>query len=308
MAGNALAQASTPRVVGVVGSVEACPSPSDVRTLLARLLPGRDVRLGAEDGDAVRVELIDEGFRSRVSLPGSERVFVDPQRRCAERARMAAVFVALILSARPPPSNEMPTEQAPDGETPFAAVRRPKASVDRLALGSNLDVVGQLDAASASGVQESLVAGGGTVRIDLGVRLRRWFVGMALSAGGRSPMQLRLATAVARLDRVPADLDLRATVRLSRVEIGADVGLSVATLVVAGEDLPEIQQSTRIEIGVRLAALLRIWITSWLGATLGVETVIVPAPYDLSVAPRGVVGRLPTAWVSGFMGLAVKIH
>jgi hypothetical protein len=38
------------------------------------------------------------------------------------------------------------------------------------------------------------------------------------------------------------------------------------------------------------------------------DAVAVPVPYDVAVAPQGIVGQLPKVWLSASAGLSVNIH
>src|SRR5882672_4276079 len=81
----------------IAGDVRACPAPSQVAAVLGTLLRGTKIAgtSGLPGPDDASVS--DEGSKFRVEIAGRERVFDDAERDCTERARQAAVFVALVL-------------------------------------------------------------------------------------------------------------------------------------------------------------------------------------------------------------------
>ena len=112
-----------PDSVRMVGEEAACPSPAQVVTVLRRLLPR--MKVTAEPGSAGTEDatIVDEGSQYRVTIAGQERSFIDAARQCAERARHAAVFVALVLD---PPTIPEPSEPAPPAPpAPVAATPVP---------------------------------------------------------------------------------------------------------------------------------------------------------------------------------------
>src|SRR5262245_62881 len=85
------------RPVAIEGAAR-CPSSEALARALSSLLP--DARVA--DGDHALVVRIDDfGARWRLTVDGASRELPDGARRCEERARQAAVVVALALE---PPS------------------------------------------------------------------------------------------------------------------------------------------------------------------------------------------------------------
>ena len=78
----------------VVVAHGSCPTAAAVEDALAVLLPpdARDDREWAA--------VVDRKDGYAVTVLGNERLYTDPQRDCAERARVSAIFIALTL--RPP--------------------------------------------------------------------------------------------------------------------------------------------------------------------------------------------------------------
>lgn len=130
-----------------------CPSESEVKAELERILPGT--------GAAIAVT--DLGAGVRLSVNGAERTFANPSRDCGERARTAALAAAMILS---PPSLPAVVAVAPPAQPlPVAA---PAASTAH-----------PIDAYSRKGRSE-VIAGG----ILLGASLLLGGVGAGLFGDG----------------------------------------------------------------------------------------------------------------------------
>src|SRR5437763_1007770 len=77
-------------LIAVAGESQ-CPAPGAVAAAIAELLPGVEVVVGEGTPAA---QLTDEGASYRVRVAERERRFRDLRRRCDERARSAAVFIA----------------------------------------------------------------------------------------------------------------------------------------------------------------------------------------------------------------------
>src|SRR5438067_1087137 len=72
-----------------------CPPAADVARELRSILPRMRVVVAPNGPSEVRIS--DERSRYRIAVAGSERELVDEGRRCEDRARAAAVVVALAL-------------------------------------------------------------------------------------------------------------------------------------------------------------------------------------------------------------------
>jgi hypothetical protein len=112
-------RAGPPRSLRIVGDERGCPTPGQVSGLLAPLLPASRISVGSGPPALDDISISDDGASFRIVAAGQERSFVDPVRECFERARHAAVFVALALDPpaislvkAPPPERPEPTEPA----------------------------------------------------------------------------------------------------------------------------------------------------------------------------------------------------
>lgn len=84
---------------------DGCPTKAQVLAELARLLPSPPPSAYGAD-----IVVVDRGDRFDVDLAGSQRSFAEPTRDCADRARTAAVAIAVTLA--PPAGYANPTSAA----------------------------------------------------------------------------------------------------------------------------------------------------------------------------------------------------
>jgi hypothetical protein len=319
------------RPVGVVAKEGSCPSQQDLVAALRRLLSSAEIGFGAPPSEGVTVEVFDFGDRFDVYIGEVTRSFDDPTRNCAERARAAAVFVALTIE---PPKASPPVRAAPpaaataepdepdegegEPEPRKPPAPRPKpvprtAQVDPnspRAVSLTVDVAPAIMVAShfrpatvpvsLSG-SSTIVGGGASARFALGWR----FLALAVGFTSTSPFSVE---GIATLARSPFDFDLRAILRRGNFDLFGDVGLSVAVLTLSGQGAAFASGATTVDIEARLAATLRYRATTHVGvfATLEVYAsrspeVLVTVP-PLSAMP---VARTPDVWVGLAIGLSL---
>ena len=111
---------ATARAVEAVAA-STCPTHEAVESALRSLLGPSDVDAGAA---AARISVRDFGNQYLVSVKGNAREYDDDARDCEARARVAAVFAALILS----PSNDRALQ--PDAEAAPEEGERVRGAVD----------------------------------------------------------------------------------------------------------------------------------------------------------------------------------
>jgi len=156
---TAAAQATDP--AALVGGDSRCPTPAAVWQKLVPLVPG-DVlvdRLRVAGGPAPPIQVIDLGTSFLVTAGHRVREYPEPARDCGERARFAALFIAIATGADPasvgaaavPPARPeaVTAVAAPPGDGP----RQPRLRLD----------VGASAAATLGG-------GGATIAPGLAVR------------------------------------------------------------------------------------------------------------------------------------------
>jgi hypothetical protein len=321
----ALAQAPARLSVAVVsksgraddGRSGACPSAALVAEELHQLMP--DVTLDVS-GDATQSDVVvaDRDGSFSVKVRGQRRRFRDENRDCTERARHVAVFTVLTIDPLRVPSNTVDSgEEEPEPEPEPAALPRraaepepefpapiyvePDMSSSRpatfdLSLGPLAQVAVQSDQ------QQTTQAGGLSLRLRYGGN-----VAATLGIAGLLPTSLHFEDAEARATWVPMDFGLSLSQQVSSWEVGLEVGLGAALLIVEGDALDRAQRASRLELGGRLGAQVRYWAGERAGVYGGLSGLWFPKPYTLEVEGLGVVGRTPTGWIGGSLGAVIRL-
>lgn len=290
-----------------VAAAGSCPSAEEVRAELKQLLPEATLEpsLTAVESDVV---VADRGAGFTVQVRGQRRRFKDVERDCTERARHVAVFTVLIVdplhvpaqvsvAEEEPEPPEKPPEPAPPPAPPPA---KPPSPPPRAAFDLSLGPLAQV--ALDSDAQSTTQAGGLGLRVRYGRTL-----GVTLGVAGLLPSSLHYELAEARATWVPMDVGLSISQRVSAWELGLDLGLSAALLLVEGQALDATQQASRLELGGRLGAQVRYWASPRAGICGGMFASYFPKPYSLEVEGLGVVGQTPAAWVGGSLGAVIRL-
>jgi hypothetical protein len=269
----------------------SCPSAEAVSATVAPLLGPLAARRWAEG--AVRVD--DLGDRFEVVAAGQTGHYVDAARDCSERARVAAVFIALALN---PPA--APT-------TPHVEAGPPAAASGAEAVGSpwwvRLALAGRIEHSPSDDGRSSAAASLGA---ELGAALGKRAFGVGVAGGVLAPTVVTFATVPVREQRSP--FRVAAVVRHkvgSRFELGGELGLSFVLLRLRGEDLDTVQPATRLDVGGRAALDLTLWplASNWAGF-LAVHGEYFPRPYEFEVGPLGRIGSTNRLWVGASAGVS----
>jgi hypothetical protein len=303
----AVARAEGPQHLSIA-TAGSCPSPEDITEELRQLMPDAtlDISPDVVDSDVI---VSDRGAGFTVKVRGQRRRFRDTKRDCLERARHVAVFAVLIIDPLRVPSNTVnDAEEEPEpAEKPVIVPIEPPllrpvpvaehgAAFD-LSLGPIAQVAIKQNASSAA------QAGG------LGLRLRYGqSVGITLGLAGMLPSSLHYELADARATWLPMDLGLSLSRRTSSWEVGMDVGVGGALLLLEGQAaLTTPQRATRLEVGGRLGAQVRYWASEHAGICGGMFGSWFPKPYSLQILGAGTVGETPTAWIGGSLGAVIRL-
>ena len=287
-----LAAAASPRAaVAVTG---ACPSADAVTAALASAL-GNDTK---RDLSGI-AKVIDDGDRFSVTALGQTRQYGDPARDCDERARAAAVFIALTLN---PPVVPLPPAPAPDVASQQVTVAATQAAPAR---GSQpwIDVAAaaRLDGGPAAGASAAF---GFEARATVG---RRW-LGVAATVAILAPTDSTLSSVTVRQQRFPLSIALTARHAIApRLAFAAAVGAALVLLTLRGEALDGASQSTRVDAGVRLAFELRLLATQRLAPFIGLHAEVFPRAYQLDVDPLGTIGSTGRLWLGASAGLSFDV-
>jgi hypothetical protein len=265
------------------------------------MLPRTKITLDQGSKGAPEATISDQGVQFRVTIAGQERSFDDAARQCAERARHAAVFLALVLdpllttelSAEPPAPQALPATPAVTARPP--AEPRTKPWSWEMTLGGLLHVAPEGDG------RQTTVAEG----VALFVRAKRGFH-LGLGAGVQHGV-LRFDVAEANAWWIPIDVTAGFGARAQAWELGAEIGPNASVLSITGKNLSQASSEWRVELGGRASLWSRFWLTQQFAAFLAVETVVRPFPHSLDIDPRGTIGQMPALWLGASAGLAASL-
>jgi len=299
----------------LIGGSSSCPAPAAVRTEVELLIPRErlNARLRAVAGAGPPVEIVDLGAPFQVTAAGNVREYRDEARDCPYRARVAALFVALVLdpgaiqpASTPPP--EAPVAPAPAPPLPAVVSTAPAAPETTTPERARLRLA--LGAAAEGGIGADARVG----QAGLGLRIvsgaGRW--ALALGATALAPVDTTIGGIALHQWRIPADVSLRAqgATRLGEhraLEPYAELGVAVALLRESALDLATRDTRTSAELGVRAAAGLHLTGGSRIAPFLELHGELVPSPPAISALPRGVVGHTPLVWVGATAGAAWRL-
>lgn len=283
----------------IVGDSKGCPSPEAVALRLRALVPGVRVAIGAVPGPRRSTVLLwNEAQQYSVTVAGHERVIDGQRQSCDERARAAAVVVALALfppTAPPPPTEprQPPASSAPPAIRAAAKPARARWSFEASALFDGAP--GSSGGYSpAAGVALRALVGGGRWSGGLGVGAVAW----ASAVYGALAVRTR---------RFPLDVSARVTWPAGPVAIALDAGLYFGIVGFSAPGLAERTDATRLELGARFAATLRVPLGRRWAPFLSTELFAIPRPFELSFAPAGPVGESPRARLTVALGLAFTL-
>ncbi len=293
-----------------IATAGACPSPEDITEELRQLMPDAtlDISPDVVDSDII---VSDRGAGFTVKVRGQRRRFRDAKRDCLERARHVAVFAVLVVDPLRVPSttvNDAEEEPEPAEKTEIVRLQPPAPRPTKAPEGgAKFDLsLGPLAQVALKQNADSATQAGG-----LGLRLRYGeSVGITLGLAGLLPSSLHYGLADARATWMPMDLGLSLSHRVSSWEVGMDVGVEGALLLVEGRvqaSVDSTQQATRLEVGGRLGAQVRYWASEQAGICGGMFGTWFPRPYSLQVRGLGTVGETPTAWIGGSLGAAIRL-
>ncbi len=262
----------------------------------AELTVAPDPIVAAAPGHAVVVDL---GQRYAIEVGGLRRELADPARDCIERARVAAVFIALNVKAqpaeRPPPEPEPREPETPEAEP----------SLEERGMRWGVRLSGEASYAlaidrSALGAGAGVWLGAGAYQVDAG-------------AGALSPAEVELeardgASGSVALMRIPLTFSASYLLRVGAVAFGPVLGLGVDLLRLRGQDVTRPQTELRINPGALAAVDAHLRFTPELSVLLRVGVSACPRAYDLSVDPQGRLGSTPRAWLSGSLGVQWQVR
>jgi hypothetical protein len=274
-----------------------CPTPEAVSSAVRSVLG--DSRPGEESGASV-VVVRDLGDQYLVSVKGSSREYADDARDCAARARVAAVFAALVLS----PSNDR-TPKPGTGASPSAGLIATQAASGPASRAAREGVLaieaGILGAGAPRSAKAQLTAGG---ELRLVVIAGAW----GLSFGVALPASSSFDSGLVRVGetRYPADLGIRRLWISNWLVAALDFGAVAAFCRLQQMDRPDMPAVPHVEVGVRAAATLST-AGRW-GLYIRAFSEFIPITRQIAVEPQGVVGRTSPFWGGAALGVAARFH
>lgn len=279
-----------------VTAVGACPARDAVLVALAPVVrPAADGRAGA-------ARVVDQGDRFDVSAAGQRAQYSDPARDCGERARIAAVFIALALNPPVLAPAAAPPHVAPPPSAEVAAAPAPTVASPAAAWWWAVGAGARLDATTAGHQPSStVVTPGAEVRAALG----RGAVGLFAVAGALGPSRARFDALSVRQTRFP--LSLGATARVGAPgtwQVTGDLGVALSLFSVRAQGLASASTETRLDVGARLAVGVRAPAVAGGHVVPFIElhSEFYPWPYTLEVEPLGDIGKTSRLWVGASAG------
>ena len=268
-----------------VRSEGSCPSAEQISTALAYMLKASGADSPKQAGSQILIlSVADLGASYRAALAGQARGYEDPARDCEERARVVAVFAAVIIE--PPELAAREQGRAP-----------PRREHVELRAGAVADAGLQNDRRGPGW--------GGEVRAALvGKRL-----GVELGVGAQTGDTLAWGDYRARITRFPMDISVRGSVRGNHSTASLSLGLAAAffTLRGTGGSLPVQDSGTRFDLGAVTALSLLLFPARGVSPFVTVHASLWPRPYQVVVEPLGEVGSTPVLWLGATLGLATVV-
>jgi hypothetical protein len=290
--------------VTVSVTADGCPDPALLQQKLDPLL-GAQTRVAVTSGPLERsaeqhAAVHDLGERYTIELDGLQREFTDPTRDCVERARVAAVFIALNLKtprARPTLAAAAPAPPEPPPEPP------PAPDAERVQLGALL--AGQAAYATAIGA--------GTAGAGAGLWLGRGALRLDFLAGILAPTRIALTPrngvhGSVDLLRLPLTLSASYLLRTAAVAVGPTLGLDLDVLRLRGVDLFHPETALRVNPGLLVGVDARAQLSAGLALALRLQLDGFPRAYALSVDKLGRLGQTPRLWLGASLGLQWRLR
>ena len=285
--------AADPDLEALIAGSSTCPRPDLVLAELATLLPPE--RLGPRlhaVAAAPAVELVDLGAPFQVVVAGHVREYRDDARDCMQRARVAAVFVAMTIDPA-----SIAAAPAPPPPAPVATIAAPVAPPPAPA-GARLDVAAALDAGVGS--SDRVAQGGLALRLTVG-RERLAFVAGAIALW---PVDTSIGGVRLRQWRLPIDAGVRLQRGGDRFAPYAELGVLAAVLSETAIQLETSSGRTTVELGARGALGVRVG-ASRFAPFAALHAELIPSPPEIYALPAGVAGHTPWFWIGASAGASL---
>lgn len=294
------------RLLDPVIGESLCPLPDAIWQELVTLVPRERLiaRLRGPGKANASIQIEDLGALFRISVLNKVREYREEARECAYRAKVAALFAALIidptalvsagLCERPPCSP--PAEPVPPArvEVKVETPAPPPAPLPQPLVRMELSPTFM----TGLGAKQLAAHWGGVLRIALG----RGPVVPVLGAAALWPANTSIGDVRLRQWRLPVDLGIRATLASSWIDLYGELGLAFALLSERALDLATAKTQTGIELGGRVSLGARLARRAGLTPFISLQAEFLPDPPRVFALPEGVAGRTPYVWMGACVG------
>lgn len=271
--------------------------------------------------ERTQISVVDEGKQFTVAFDQDQRTYVDRTRNCPERARTAAVFIALArhpagkseesTSKKINGEDQPPAPARPDTQTQgnSAASPEPRATAARGKHASSEPEVNhfalELGALLGTGV------GGTAAAAEWGGQLRLIYDWGTLGFGGGIAATRSGAFDVGNLPLNQSRRALDVALRCNGQMVGMGVALEFGPSLTELQWTPTRSQSAGtarwipgLQADAKLTALGRATFSPYIGVLAQWSPYRVP----LAIEPTGVVGHASAVWLALSLGLHVQVH
>ena len=260
------------------------------------------LRLPGKPNASIQIE--DLGAMFRISVLDKVREYREEARECAYRAKVAALFAALIIDptalvnaglcerppCSPPEEAALPAPVEVKVETPTPPPAPLPQPLVRMELSPTF--------MTGLGAKQLATHWGGVLRIALG----RGPVVPVLGAAALWPANTSIGDVRLRQWRLPVDLGIRATLASSWIDLYGELGLAFALLSERALDLATAKTQTGIELGGRVGLGARLARRAGLTPFVLLQAEFLPQPPQVFALPEGVAGRTPYVWMGACVG------
>ena len=278
--------------------------------LVGKIVPGSEEQLRAA---RPRVEIADDGehylVRVRTATEVLERSYSDPERDCGRRARFVAEFIVLALM--PPqlateaaqvgePSASGKAENGPSVSTP-APREAPAHKAVTPAVWIELSATGTASP-SILGAPSALAWGG-----DLRGCLGSGALAGILGVGFTPSTDFTVGDLRGTITRVPAVAGARIRTTVGAFYVSGDIGLVLAWERYAGTSPKTPGDATRLAPGIEADLMASTKPLARLAPFVRLTSEVLPFTDALGTTPEGILGKTPSLWLGGALGLAVAM-
>jgi len=272
-----------------------CPEPAAVWSAIDQLVvrDRLEPRLRALAAAEHPIEVVDLGASFRVLAAGRTRDYLDEARDCANRARLASLFVALAVDSSDEPA-PAPPPAAVVTAPPVAAAAPLPARLGRLELGATFE----------AGTPGTWLAPGAGLRLVVG----RAALGIVAGGRGTVPADATLDGVRVRAWRVAGDVMLRATfARDRRLRPFVELGAAATFLSARAPALAAPREASGFEAGIVAAAGFHVARRAPLWPFVCARVELIPRPVTIYARPAGSIGDTPQLWAGAAAGASFGI-